>query len=83
MREYKMTMTGDIDSISQMLVGLLEKQNTGFNLNYKMKIDDLGWSTFLDSTSRVSGKFRFDRDLERRDLRVFEETYKVKVGFGD
>ena len=79
---YDMRITGTIDGITKVLTDLLEKQNTGFNLNYKMKIKDVNWFTNMDETSTARVKAGFDRELERRDLRIFQDTYNVVLNFG-
>ena len=79
---YKMTMTGTLDGIATMLTDLIEKRVTGLNLNYKMQIDDINWETNLRGESTVIGKFNFDRELERKDLRVFQDTYNVVLNLG-
>lgn len=79
---YKMTMTGTPDNIAGMLSDLIEKRVTGFNLNYKMQIDDINWKTNFQGESSVTGDFRFDRELERKDLRVFQDTYDVVLNLG-
>lgn len=79
---YNMTMTGTLDGIAKMLVDLVEERVTGLNLNYKMDIDEMNWETALNGDSTVTGKFRFDRELERKDLRVFQDTYNVVLNLG-
>ena len=79
---YKMTMTGTLDGIAKMLIDLVEQRVTGLNLNYKMDIDEMNWETTMNGESTVTGKFRFDRELERKDLRVFQDTYNVVLNLG-
>lgn len=83
MTTYKMTITGDLDSMVDMLVDLLEKEATGFNLNYTLEIGEADWMVISEDESRLKAEMSFDRELERKDLRVFEDSYKVKVKLND
>lgn len=79
---YNMKIIGKIDNITAVLTDLLEKRVTGFNLNYKMQIDNVDWSTNFDGESTASITAGFDRELERRDLRLFQDTYNVVLNLG-
>lgn len=83
MTTYNMTISGALDSVVEMLVDLVEKQATGFNLNYKLEIGDADWATMSEKSSMLNADMTFDRELERKDIRVFEDTYKVKVTLND
>jgi hypothetical protein len=75
--KYNLKFTGSIDSIAGLLTDLVEKRETGLNLNYKMNIETMDWATDFDGVSRVIGKFAFDRELERKDIRLLQDTYDV------
>lgn len=80
MTTYNIKMTGSTANITQALAGLVERQNTAFNLGYPdLKIHDLDWATKPMGMSEVTGSLSIGGKFRKIDIQVFREEFGVAV----
>lgn len=80
MTTYDIKMTGSTANIAQSLTGLLEKQNTAFNLGYPdLNIHDLDWATKPMGMSEVTGSLSISGNFLKIDIQAFRDEFDVAV----